>query len=177
MAKQRFRDLKQGKVVEESTKSKRQKNKITKEKSDELISQLIAKNGQKVKAALTDAFMLLMPIMYGVFYLVMDGREGFASDKIMGWIYILVPLILLQTVFMYFGKGQTPGYRNYKLRVVDSKSLNQPPLFAFLFRNMLMVLSLITVIGWLMIFFRKDRQGLHDILSQTMVINVDENES
>ncbi len=171
MAKQRFRDLKQGKVVEESRKNKRKK-----EKSDELTSRLIAKNGQKVKAALTDAFMLLMPIMYTVFYLVMGGREGFASDRMMGWIYILVPLILIQTAFMYFGKGQTPGYRNYKLRVVDSKSLEQPPLFAFLFRNMLMVLSLITVIGWLMMFFRKDRQGLHDILSQTMAINVGEDE-
>jgi uncharacterized RDD family membrane protein YckC len=73
---------------------------------------------------------------------------------------------------MYFGKGQTPGYRNYKLRVVDSKTLEQPPLFALLFRNMLMVLGLVTVVGWIMMFFRKDKQGIHDILSQTMAINV-----
>ena len=171
MAKQRFREASIDNTDFDNKKSKRKKD-----KSEELTSRLIAKNKEKVKAALTDAFMLLMPIMYGVFYLVMGGREGFASDRMMGWIYILVPLILIQTAFMYFGKGQTPGYRNYKLRVVDSKSLEQPPLFAFLFRNMLMVLSLITVIGWLMMFFRKDRQGLHDILSQTMAINVGEDE-
>ena len=170
MAKQRFRDVKQGKVVDSGKKSKKSKKKI--ETDDVQIALLVAKNKQKVKAALTDAFMLLMPIMYGVFYLVMDGREGFSSDKMMGWVYILIPLILIQTAFMYFGNGQTPGYRNYNIRVVDSKTLERPPLFALLFRNMLMVLGLVTIIGWLMIFFRKDRQGLHDMLSQTMVINV-----
>ena len=85
MAKQRFRDLKQGKIVEDSRSKK--------ESSAVKVSKLIAENKQKIKAALTDAFMLLMPIMYGVFYLVMDGREGFASDRIVGWVYILVPLI------------------------------------------------------------------------------------
>jgi uncharacterized RDD family membrane protein YckC len=175
MAKQRFRDLKQGKIVEPMSKNKKNSQK-NRDKRDEKISLLIAENKQKIKAALTDAFMLMMPIMYIVFYLIMEGREDFALHRMLGWLYILAPLILIQTGFMYWGRGQTPGYRNYKIRVVDSKTLEQPPLFALLFRNMLMVLSLITVVGWLMIFFRKDRQGLHDILSQTMVINVGENE-
>jgi len=167
MAKQRFRDVKQGKIVKPTEKSKKKRDDIEKK-----ISLLIPDNKQKIKASVTDTFMLLMPIMYGVFYMVMGGREGFASDKMMGWIYILIPFILVQTAFMYFGKGQTPGYRNYKLRVVDSKTLEQPPLFALLFRNMLMVLGLVTVVGWIMMFFRKDKQGIHDILSQTMAINV-----
>jgi uncharacterized RDD family membrane protein YckC len=160
MAKQRFRDIKQGKIKpqERSTKHKR---------SQEII---LATNLQKVKAALTDSFMLLMPLMYIVFYLVMDGREGFAQHKLMGWLYILVPLILIQTAFMYLGSGQTPGYRAYNIRVVDSKSFDAPPLFALLFRNISMLLSLITVVGWLMMFFRKDRKGLHDLLSQTTII-------
>lgn len=160
MAKQRFRNIKQGKVTPYTKKEK------------EIISLLIANNKQKIKAALTDAFMLVMPIMYAVFYLVMDGRDEFEANKIIGWIYILIPLIMLQTGFMYFGNGQTPGYRNYKIRVVDSKSLEKPPLFSIVFRNILMVLSLITVVGWLMMFFREDKKGLHDMLSQTMVINV-----
>ena len=160
MAKQRFRDIKQGRVTPQT------------EEETKKVSILIAKNRQKTKAALTDSFMLMMPIVYIVMYFVMDGREAFESDMLIGWVYILVPFILVQTTFMWFGDGQTPGYRNYKIRVVDSKTLEKPPLFSIIFRNMMMVLSLITVVGWLMMFFRKDKKGLHDMLSQTMVINV-----
>ena len=160
MAKQRFRDIKQGRVTPQ-TEDERAK-----------VNFLIANNRQKVKAALTDSFMLMMPIVFAVMYLVMGGREEFEANKIIGWLYILTPFILIQTGFMWFGNGQTPGYRNYKIRVVDSKTLEKPPLFSIIFRNMLMVLSLVTVVGWLMMFFRKDKKGLHDMLSQTMVINV-----
>ena len=161
MGKKRFRDIKQGKVTPSYSEEEKVK-----------IKNLIANNGQKIKAALTDSFMLMMPIIYAVFYLVMDGRESFESNKLLGWIYILLPFILVQTAFMYWGDGQTPGYRNYKIRVVDSKTLERPPLFSFLFRNILMILGLATVVGWLMMFFRKDKKGLHDMLSQTMVINI-----
>jgi len=158
MAKQRFRDIKQGRI-------KAQKHSQSKEEGV-----IYASNMEKTKAALTDTFMLLMPIMYIVFYLVMDGREGFAQHKLMGWIYILVPLILIQTAFMYFGNGQTPGYKAYNLRVVESQTYQQPSLLALLFRNLLMPLALATFLGWLMMFFRKDHKGLHDLLSQTTVI-------
>jgi len=160
MAKQRFRDIKQG----------RKRTTPTKKRGTTPTEIPHATNMQKIKAALTDTFMLVMPIMYAVFYLVMDGREGFAAHKLLGWIYILIPLVIIQTLFMYFGNGQTPGYKAYNLRVVDSKTLGQPPLWALLFRNLLMILSLATVIGWAMMFLRKDYQGLHDLLSQTTVI-------
>ncbi|MCH9740101.1 MAG: RDD family protein [Epsilonproteobacteria bacterium] len=161
MAKQRFRDIKQGKKSSNKTSQK-------KEKKQQDIP--YATNGQKTKAALTDSFMLLMPIMYIVVYLVMGSREGFSENMLIGWAYILVPLITLQSLFMYFGNGQTPGYRAYDIRVVDSKTLSKPPLFSIVFRNMAMVLSLITFFGWLMMFFRKDKKGLHDLLSQTTVL-------
>ena len=160
MSKQRFRDIKQGKI------------RTIKKGKKPPINIPYATNMQKTKAALTDSFMLLMPLMYIVFYLVMDGREDFAAHKLLGWLYILVPFILIQTSFMYFGKGQTPGYRAYNLKVVDGKSLKQAPLFALLFRNISMVLSLITIVGWLMMFIRKDHKGLHDLLSQTTVISI-----
>ncbi|SFV60078.1 Putative integral membrane protein [hydrothermal vent metagenome] len=158
MAKQRFRDLKKGRVTKVPKKKKK-------------VSNIpYANNKVKSKAALTDSFMLLMPIMYIVFYLVMDGREGFAEDRLMGWIYILVPLIIVQTLFMFFGNGQTPGYRNYRLKVVDINTLEKPPLFSIIFRNVAMVLALATIVGWLMMFFRKDNRGLHDFLSNTAVV-------
>ncbi len=158
MAKKRFRDVKQGKgkesVIEEvSSPSKWD----------------YASSGSKIKAFLTDSFMLVMPIMYVVFYLIMGGREGFSEHKALGWVYILIPLVIVQTIFM-FKTGQTPGYRAYKLTLIDDFTGEKPSLFIILFRNLCAVLSLFTLFGWVMMFFRKDSKTLHDLLSRTAVI-------
>ncbi len=159
MAKQRFRDVKQGKAI---SPPEIQKPKISPE--------CYASVGLKIKAFLTDAFMLVMPIMYVVFYLVMGGREGFAEDMLMGWVYILIPLVLVQTIFMYF-TGQTPGYRAYNITLIDENTKERPSLFVILFRNLATILSLFTLLGWALMFFRKDNKTLHDLLSATAVIN------
>ena len=114
--------------------------------------------------------MLLMPIMYVVFYLVMDGREDFAEHKLLGWLYILVPLIIVQTLFMY-KTGQTPGYRAYDITLIDEHTRKKPSLFIIIFRNLAAILSLFTVLGWTLMFFRKDNKTLHDLLSATAVVN------
>jgi len=157
MGKKRFRDVKQGKVSTE---------KVQKEPS---FKYDYASAGAKVKAFLTDAFMLVMPIMYIVFYLIMGGRESFAEQKALGWIYILIPLVIVQTLFM-FKTGQTPGYRAYTLTVINESTGKKPSLFITLFRNLSAILSLFTFFGWLMMFFRKDHKTLHDLLSGTAVI-------
>jgi len=158
MAKKRFRDIKQGKEKE-----------IVTEESNPADKWNYATAGMKIKAFLTDSFMLVMPIMYVVFYLVMGGREGFAEHKAMGWIYILVPLVIVQTIFM-FKTGQTPGYRAYNLILIDDTTGKKPSLFIILFRNLSAILSLITFFGWIMMFFRKDKKTLHDLLSGTATV-------
>lgn len=159
MAKQRFRDIKQGKIKEPEPKSK-----PTPQQDN------YASVGSKIKAFITDAFMLLMPIMYVVFYLVMGGREGFAEHKMAGWLYILIPLIIVQTIFLY-KTGQTPGYRAYNITLIDENTKKTPSLFIVIFRNLAAVLSFFTIIGWALMFFRKDNKNLHDLLSATAVVN------
>jgi len=158
MAKKRFRNVKQGKEKE-----------IVIEKSSSTDKWNYASAGMKIKAFLTDSFMLVMPIMYVVFYLIMGGREGFSEHKAMGWIYILIPLVIVQTIFM-FKTGQTPGYRAYKLTLIDDTTGLKPSLFIILFRNLSAVLSLFTFFGWIMMFFRKDKKTLHDLLSGTATV-------
>lgn len=158
--KKRFRDVKQGKP----TTDEKKKPKIEDDHSS------YAPVALKIKAFLTDAFMLVMPIMYVVFYLVMDGREGFAQEKVLGWVYILVPLIIVQTIFMSF-TGQTPGYRAYNITLIDEQTKEKPSFFIILFRNASAVLSLFTILGWALMFFRKDNKTLHDLLSATAVVN------
>ena len=160
MGKQRFREVKQNRPQKETSKS------------DDKPEQLkYASAGLKIKAFLTDAFMLLMPILYGIFYLVMDGREDFAAHKILGWFSILLPLVLIQTLFMYLS-GQTPGYRAYHMTLIDEKTQAKPSFFAILFRNVAAILSFITFIGWILMFFRKDSKTLHDLLSKTAVVQI-----
>ncbi len=163
MAKQRFRDIKKGNIKPIKSKKK---------KSSKEINIPFATNFEKTKSAITDSFMLLMPIMYIVFYLVMDGREGFGEHKLEGWIYILVPFIIVQSAFMFKGNGQTPGYKNYNLKVIDIHSFKRPSLFSIIFRNFAMILSIATIFGWFMMFFRKDKRGLHDLLSNTAVVRI-----
>jgi len=165
MAKQRFRDVKQGK---KSTHSP--------EKQIPSPAHHYASAGLKVKAFLTDAFMLVMPIMYIVFYLIMGGREGFADDKLLGWIYILIPLVIIQTLFMHF-TGQTPGYRAYNITLIDENTQKRPSLFVIIFRNLSAILSLFTIVGWALMFFRKDSKTLHDLLSATAVVRTNDNEN
>ncbi len=158
MAKKRFRNVKQGKEKEIVTEVPAHKNEYQ-----------YASSGMKIKAFLTDAFMLVMPIMYVVFYLVMGGREGFSEHKMIGWIYILLPLVIVQSIFMY-KTGQTPGYRAYNLTLIDENTGKKPSLFIILFRNLAAILSLFTFFGWIMMFFRKDNKTLHDLLSATATI-------
>lgn len=158
--KKRFRDVKQGKHKQKKRSESREKLSFT---------YPYASIGDKIKAFITDSFMLLMPILYIVFYLVMGSREAFGEEKLLGWTYILVPLVIVQTLFLTFS-GQTPGYRAYNLELIDMQTGKKPAFFIILFRNLCVILSFFTIFGWVTMFFRKDRKTLHDLLSNTAVI-------
>jgi len=156
MAKQRFRNIKQGKQPSTEEMSKKP-------------TLFYANASAKIKAFLTDSFMLMMPILYVVIYFIMGGREGFAEQKMLGWFYIFIPLVLVQTLFM-MKSAQTPGYRAYNIEIIDEHTGQKPTAFIILFRNLCAVLSFFTFLGWIMMFFRKDAKTLHDLLSRTAVM-------
>lgn len=158
MKKQRFRDVKKGKIAQEESKPKK------------TFKYPYAKASTKIKAFLTDSFMLMMPIMYVVVYFIMGGREGFAKHMASGWVYIFIPLVIVQTLFMV-KTAQTPGYRAYSLQIIDENTGKKPSFFIILFRNICAVLTAMTLIGWMLMFFRKDRKSLHDLLSRTAIID------
>lgn len=157
--RKRFRKIKQGKEPKTKSPHPQKMQKINH-----------APAHLKIKAFLTDAFMLLMPIIYTVFYLVMDGREDFANHRTIGWVLILAPLVVVQTLFFAIA-SQTPGYRAYALTLVDARTGQRASFGAIVFRNLMAILSFFTLFGWLIMFFRKDKKTLHDLLSTTMVIS------
>ncbi len=158
MAKRRFRDVKQGKAPSKDT--------IQVKEEVNLISK-----ASYFKAFLTDSFMLLMPIMYIVFYLVFGGREGFAEHRALGWLYILVPLTIIEILLLYF-KGQTPGMKAYDIVLVSIYDKEKKPtLIQIIIRQIFAKVSFLLFL-WLIVLFMKRVRTPHDFIAQTALVYV-----
>ena len=151
----RWRDVKQGKteIKEES-------------KESSFIDCCNGTLANRFKAFITDMFMLLMPIMYLVFYVVMGSREEFSQDKMHGWLYIVIPNMILVVGFWFY-KMQTPGMKAYELEIIDSKTGKKPMLLWLINRYLFTFFVILIPILWLVPFFNKKRKTLQDYLSGT----------
>jgi uncharacterized RDD family membrane protein YckC len=157
MAKRRFRDLKQGKIKEPKYNKKAKKSNYN-----------FARRGDVFKAILTDSFMLWMPVLYIVFYVVFGSREGFAEHKMLGWIYVLSSIALLEIAFL-LESGQTPGMRAYSLKLIFMPTSQKPPATTIILRQLLSKITFI-LFGWITLFFRKDGRNLHDLITGTALV-------
>jgi uncharacterized RDD family membrane protein YckC len=123
----------------------------------------------RVKAFITDMFMIMMPIAYIMTYLIMDGKDDFQGSQAARWaISVLYGMIV---VYLWHKNGQTPGKKAYEIKVVDAKTLKAPSWSKSLLRYIMFLFSATSIIGLLFPLFRKDKKALHDILSGTCVIN------
>ncbi|NOX15859.1 MAG: RDD family protein [Epsilonproteobacteria bacterium] len=122
----------------------------------------------RIKAFLTDSFMVFMPIIYVVFYVIMGSREEFRTHMLQGWIYILIPHYIITTTFLYI-KNQTPGYRAYDLKLVTFKQ-KKPTLLQITVRYIIFTITLLVFPLLLMTFFLPNKLGLHDLISRTFAI-------
>ena len=141
-----------------------------KELKTSLPSYAIAPFQRRFKAFVVDSFMLLMPILYIVFYLIYGSREGFAAHMLQGWILILIPYGIITLLFLK-RNGQTPGYKAYDLLLIDLSRKQKTSVIQLCARYLLMLLTLFTVIGLFLPLLRKDNLALYDILSQTAPIS------
>jgi uncharacterized RDD family membrane protein YckC len=128
----------------------------------------------KTKAYVTDSFMIVMPLMYLAIYAIMGGRESFEQNMMLGWLFILVPYLVIVVLFTII-KGQTPGYKAYEIKVVDNRTHNNLDIFTAILRFVLYILTLITILGIFIPLFRKDGKTLQDILASTAVIKYPNN--
>ena len=150
----RWRDAKRGKF----------KRKTEIKKDTLKISPII----NRVKAFLTDSFMLFMPIIYVVFYVVMGSREEFRAHMLLGWVYIFVPHFIITTLFLYL-KDQTPGYKAYNIELSTFKS-QKPTLVQIAIRYIIFTITIFIFPLLFIPFFTKNRLGLQDYISRTIPI-------
>jgi len=128
-----------------------------------------AGNLDKIKSFITDTFMIVMPIVYIVFYIVMGDRQVFSENLFSGWAYILISMAIVIVPF-YTLKGQTPGLRAYDLKVIDIKTKEKPSLVLSITRYIFFTINFLSLFGLFYSFFRDDKRGIHDLLSGTAII-------
>ncbi len=137
---------------------------------EELKSKLhYARYVDRIKAFITDMFMIYAPILYIITYVFMGGKDEFQDSNyapligvsIYGFIYA----ILITKM------GQTPGKKAYTMKVVDVKTGSNIGFFRALLRFISFLFSATILVGLLVPFYRKDNRALHDLISGTVVIN------
>ncbi|WP_200762909.1 RDD family protein [Nitrosophilus alvini] len=158
----RWRDIKQGKIEKPAEKKPNIKDNLK-----------YATIPVRLKAFLTDTFMITMPIIYIVIYLIMGSRENFREHLAAGWLYIVIPHFFI-IVILWYKFGQTPGMKAYSIKLIDNATKKKPSFFVSIFRYFTMILSIFSIFGILIPFFRKDSKALHDLLSNTSLVFTNE---
>jgi uncharacterized RDD family membrane protein YckC len=156
MSKRRFRDIKKKKHSQEATKQKI----------------IYARYVDRVKAFITDMFLINMPILYLTTYVVLNGKDDFQNSS---WAQFLALLTYAVIYALFLSKtGQTPGKKAYQIKVVKADTHELlTPLQAFL-RFFAFSFSAMTIIGVLLPFYNKEKKALHDILLNTIEIELKE---
>ncbi len=129
---------------------------------------IYAPYSKRVKAFITDMFMIYAPILYIIAYVVMSGKDDFQSSQLAPLagvtLYALIYAILLSKF------GQTPGKKAYEIKVVDDKSGKYIGFFRALLRFFAFLFSATILFGLFLPFYRKDKKALHDLVCKTIVV-------
>lgn len=127
-----------------------------------------AKTTDRLKAFITDMFMIYVPILYVITYIFMDGKDDFlASDAAP-----LIAVTLYGVIYSIFltKTGQTPGKKAYEIKVVDAKSGENLSFIKSFIRYIMFLFSSFTLLGLIVVLYRKDKKSLHDLVCGSIVI-------
>ncbi|PHQ65729.1 MAG: transporter [Sulfurimonas sp.] len=129
---------------------------------------IYARYVDRVKAFITDMFMIYAPILYVTAYLIMDGKDDFQSSELAPLLGVTIYGLIYAFLLSKF--GQTPGKKAYEMKVVDAKTGKHIGFFKSIFRFIAFLFTATTLLGLFLPFYRKDRKGLHDLLTGTIVV-------
>lgn len=115
----------------------------------------------RIKAFITDMFLINMPILYITTYLVLGGKDEFlqsqmahmVAEGLYMWICIL---------FFYFS-AQTPGFRYAQIAIISSSGEKASFLQAILF-------ELLAIVGILGFVFAPKKPTLNERLARVRVV-------
>ena len=100
----------------------------------------------------------------------MGGKEEFQESQLAPLIGVSLYGFIYAMLLSKF--GQTPGKKAYTIKVVDDTTYKEISFFRALFRFVAFLFSATILIGLFTGFYRKDKKPLHDILCNTVEIEV-----
>ncbi len=122
----------------------------------------------RMKAFITDMFMIYIPILYVITYIVLDGKDAFQASN---WApFFGVFSYGLVYTFLLYKFAQTPGKKAYLMQVVDVKTHEKIGYFQAWLRFVAFLFSATLLLGLIFPFYRKDKRSLHDLIAGTIVI-------
>ncbi len=156
----KWRDVKQNRVQNKVVND----SKVKSPKSD------LASLGLRLKAFLTDTFLITTPILYIVIYLIMGSGEDFAQNRSLGWGIIFAVHASIILIF-WLKNGQTPGLRAYEIKLVDSITKQRVSVIQVLIRYVTTLFAVVSIFLLFLPFFNKDKKTIQDIFSNTIIID------
>lgn len=128
----------------------------------------IAPRVARCKAFLVDLFLIYVPILYIVCYVVLGSKEAFWTNQT-AHIFCSAFFGVIQAVF-FSARAQSPGLRAYELYVIDKNTGQKISFLRAILRYTLFLISAALLFGLMLSFLRKDRLALHDVLSQSCIV-------
>lgn len=125
----------------------------------------------RLKAFITDIFMIYMPILYVATYVVLGSKEALWESQ--GAIFACWALYVFILSLFFARDGQSLGYKYAKIVLVkdDGREIG---FASALIRNIIFCVSFGLIFGIFVPCVRKDRRFLHDIISGVSVKKVAE---
>ena len=127
---------------------------------------------KRTVAVLVDTFLIILvtlPILiwaYGIEYLNNEHMEKGSFDFIINYVFPTIAVILLWKYYQ-----ATPGKMIFKATIVDAKTGSKPTLKQWIIRYLGYFVSLLPFgLGYFWVAFDKKKQGFHDKLANTVVI-------
>ena len=124
----------------------------------------------RLKAFLTDTFLITTPIFYIVIYLIMGSGAEFAENRGLGWGLIFGVHAIIILIF-WLKNGQTPGLKAYDIKLVDNITKQRVSVIQVLVRYLTTLFAVLSIFLLFIPFFNKDKKTFQDILSNTIIIN------
>ena len=127
---------------------------------------------KRTVAVLIDTFLIILvtlPILiwvYGIEYLNNEHMEKGSFDFIINYVFPTIAVILLWKYYQ-----ATPGKMIFKATIVDARTGGKPSLRQLIIRYLGYIISTIPLcLGIFWVAFDKKKQGFHDKLANTVVV-------
>ena len=125
--------------------------------------------GKRLLAFLVDA-IILATVFFAIFLIF--GSSLTIEGTFALCYFTSIFLSMIYFTYFYSTSGQTLGKKLFRIKVVSSDEENLYFATGIIRYIGYYISTLLALIGFLMVFFNQEKQGLHDKLAATYVVNV-----